>query len=80
MKKDLSDFKIEENLSNIKEKSVWSFKNLVKKKAHDYEYNQLMNMKRSHSKLNDLHYTKLETQNYLKTLTLFPTAYPFPLC
>ena len=64
----LGGFKIEENLSNVKEKSVWSFKNLVKKKAHEYEYNQLMNMKRSHSKLSDLHYTKLETQNYLKTL------------
>ena len=52
----------------MKEKSVWSFKKLVKKKAQEYEYNQLMNMKQSHSKLSDLNYTKLETQNYLKIL------------
>ena len=32
----------------------------------EYEYNQLMNIKQTHSKLNNLCYTKLELQNYLK--------------
>ena len=68
VRQDLVDFKIEENLSDIKEKSVWSFKKLVKKKAHDYEYKHLINKKQLHSKLSDLNYTKLETQNYLKIL------------
>ena len=43
-----------------------SFKNLVRKKTMEYEYNQLMNIKQTHSKLNNLCYTKLELQNYLK--------------
>ena len=66
VKQDLMDFNLEINLSNLKMKSEWSFKNLVKKKAHEYEFNELMNTKQKHSKLNDLNYTKLEMQRYLK--------------
>ena len=39
VKQDLSDFKMD---ANIKRKSKWSFKNLVRIKAHEYEFNQLM--------------------------------------
>ena len=70
VKQDLSDFKIETNLSEIKNKSVMSFKDLVKKKAVEYEYNQLMKLKQTHSKVNNLCYTKLELQDYLKLETV----------
>ena len=50
-----------------------SFKNLVRKKTMEYEYNQLMNIKQTHSKLNNLCYTKLELQNYLKLEVLNAT-------
>ena len=66
VKQDLIDFNIETNLSNLKMKSEWSFKNLVKKKAHEYEFNELMIKKQKYSKLNNLKYTKLEMQRYLK--------------
>ena len=66
VKQDLQDFKIEMNLSNIKKKSAFTFKNLVRKKANEFEFNQLMKTKQSHSKLNSLEYSKLEIQNYLK--------------
>ena len=66
MKQDLQDFKIEINLSNIKKKSAMAFKNLVRKKANEFEYNQLMKTKQTHSKMSSLNYTKLEIQNYLK--------------
>ena len=65
VKQDLRDFKMEEDLSSIKRRSEWSFKNLVKKKAHDYELNQLLKMKQTHSKMDDLFYSKLEIQDYL---------------
>ena len=39
----------------------------------EYEYNQLMNIKQTHSKLNNLCYTKLELQNYLKLESLNTT-------
>ena len=59
VKQDLIDFRIETNLSDIKKKSESSFKNLVRKKTMEYEYNQLMNIKQTHRKLNNLIYTKL---------------------
>ena len=35
-------------------------------KAREYEFNRLKILKESHSKLNDLFYSKLEIQNYFK--------------
>ena len=66
VKKDLVDFKIDMNLSNIKNLSEWAFKNRVRKQAYEYEFNQLMKIKQEHTKLDDLTYSKLEMQNYLK--------------
>ena len=66
VKQDLCDFNFEVDVSSIKRISESSFKNLVKKKAYDYEFNQLLEMKKTHSKMNDLVYSKLEIQNYLK--------------
>ena len=66
VKQDLRDFNIEENLSTIKGKSEWSFKNLVRIKAHKYEFNNLLDIKQLHSKMNNLEYSKFEVQNYLQ--------------
>ena len=66
MQKDLKDFKIEENLSIIKSKSMNSFRNLVRSRSKEFEFNRLMIAKMSHSKLKELMYTKLEMQDYLK--------------
>ena len=57
---------MEVNLSNIKRKSRLSFKNLVRVKAHEYELNQLLKRKQKHSKLDNLFYSKIETQKYLE--------------
>ena len=66
VKKDLSDFKIEPNLSNLKKKSINSFKKFVKLKAHEFEFSRLMQAKMGHSKTDNLSYSKLELQKYLK--------------
>ena len=70
VKQDLSDFNLDANLSNIKRKSKWSFKNLVRIKAQEYEFNQLMKDKQKHTKLDNLWYSKLETQKYLELANL----------
>ena len=66
VKQDLVDLEIDMNLSNIKTKSEWSFKNFVKKKAYEYEFKQLIRRKETHTKLDNLWYPRLEMQNYLK--------------
>ena len=66
VKQDLVDLEIDVNLSNIKKKSEWSFKNLVKKKTYEYEFKHLMRRKETHRKLDNLWYSRLELQNYLK--------------
>ena len=67
VRQDLSDLKIEENLSFFKSKSSESFKIIVKRKIMEFEFERLMNLKdrENRSKMNDLSYTKLEMQNYL---------------
>ena len=63
---DLVDFEMDTNLSSMKIMSEWAFKNQIRKKAHKYEFDQLMQIKLKHTKLDDLSYDKLEMQNYLK--------------
>ena len=58
---------------NLKNISEWSFKNLVRKKANEFEFNELMKKKQTHNKLKDLQYTKLEMQEYLKLENLNTT-------
>ena len=65
-KQDLVDFEMDTNLSSMKIMSEWAFKNQIRKKAHKYEFDQLMQIKLKHTKLDDLSYDKLEMQNYLK--------------
>ena len=45
VRQDLQDFKIEDHLSTIKNQSSDSFKNLVKRKAMDFEFSRLMILK-----------------------------------
>ena len=70
VKCDLEDFGIKLNMQEIEEKSVFSWKQFVKKKARAFEFKKLMKMKESktNSKLEKLKYEKLEEQQYLKSL------------
>ena len=65
VKRDLKDFKINLNLEKIKEKSAWSFKQIVKIKTKEYTLDYLQQMKQKHSKMKNLHYDELKIQNYL---------------
>ena len=66
VKKDLADFRMDVNLFEIKKKSIESFKKYVKVKALEYEFSRLMEIKLKHSKMDNMNYTKLELQKYLK--------------
>ena len=72
VKKDLIDFKLSENLEKVKEKSSLSWKNLIRKRAKEFELDKLIIYKeaKNTSKLGSLIYDKLETQEYLKELTV----------
>ena len=45
--------------------SKFSYKKLIMKKAKEFEFNRLMNIKTSKSKMKNLVYTSLEIQDYL---------------
>ena len=66
VKDDLNLFKIEPDLKQIAGKSQNVFKKFVKVKAAEYEFRRLMNLKQKHSKMDNLNYSKLELQGYLK--------------
>ena len=66
VREDLAEFGISDNLDVIKSKSIVSFKKLVKVKASEFEYNKLQKIKSSHSKMDNLKYSKLEMQDYFK--------------
>ena len=62
VKEDLVDFEIDMTLEEIKSKSKNVFKKLVKQKMKEYALNYL----NKHTKMDNLFYVKLKTQNYLK--------------
>ena len=64
IKSDLDDFGIPVDLEFIKSKSVYSFKMLMKVKAHAFELSEINSMKGS--KMEKTFHSKLEMQNYLK--------------
>ena len=70
VKKDLSDFGLPRDLESLENLSVKYCKNLIKKKAKEYEFRCLMNMKNEKSKvkMKNLEYETLELQPYLKKL------------
>ena len=67
VKDDLDDFGLPGSLEFLKSKSIHSFKRLVKIKTKEYALNHLLNLKSEHSKLDNLMYTELKLQKYLKS-------------
>jgi hypothetical protein len=63
---DLEEFGIENSLEWIQAKSKLTFKNLVKKRAKEVAFEWLITKKKGHSKMNNLSYSTLEMQDYLK--------------
>ena len=66
VKEDLIDFDLDIDLNEIKKKSKNSFKKLIKKKMKEYALGYLNDLKETHSKMDNLVYTQLKIQNYLK--------------
>ena len=67
---DLEDFRLPVDLAYIEKKSVFSWKNTVKKRAKEYEFDKMIEKKetKNQSKLKPLSYEKLDQQEYLKNL------------
>ena len=67
VRNDLKDFGIPENVEFSKSKSVNSFKGLVKIKTKEYTMKYLLGLKADHTKMDNLVYSKLKMQGYLKS-------------
>ena len=67
VKGDLSDFGIPVDLDFIKSKTKFGFKNLVKIKSKEYAWKKFMSVKIDHSKMDNLWYSDLKMQDYLKS-------------
>ena len=72
VQEDLKDFEIDLSLEEMKSKSKNSFKRLVKIKAKEYALDNLLNLKEKHKKMENLDYTELKLQNYLKDSEIPP--------
>ena len=70
VKKDLDDFKIKKDLEVIKCMSNTSFKKKVKKEAKQNAFEVLSSMKDGHSKMENIHYTEIKMQDYMKSENL----------
>ena len=66
MKLDLEEFEISSNLELIRSKSKLAFKNLVRSKAKEVALEALNEIKKKHSKMDNLFYVDHEMQDYLK--------------
>ena len=65
---DLFDFGLARDLEVLESKSTKCFKNLIKKKAREFELRSLVVIKTTQSKMKNLEYDKLNLQEYLQTL------------
>ena len=70
VKIDLEDFGLKPDLDYIKTKSKEGFKTIVKNKAKEYAFMKFVTKKENHSKLRELFYSELKTQEYLKNKNL----------
>ena len=72
VKKNLEEFGIPQNLDYLKGKSKESFNSLVKKKAREFEFNRLLNIKvtRAKSKMKNISYSEFKLQEYLELKTM----------
>ena len=66
VKENLKELNINLDLNDIKKKSEYSFKKLVKIKTQEYTLNYLLELKDKHSKMEKLEYDELKLQDYLK--------------
>ena len=66
VKQDMKDLKIGLSFDEIRQKTEWSFKNLLKIKTKEYALQYLLKMKQKHSKMTNLEYKELTIQNYFK--------------
>ena len=64
--KDIEDLEINMDLTEIQHTSKEKMKNIVKKAYKEKSFYDLINVKKSHSKIRVLNYTSLEIQEYLK--------------
>ena len=67
VREDLSDFQIPCSFETITMKSKEAFKKLVKTRAKELALKQLIAKQNTHSKMENLHYTELKIQTYLKS-------------
>ena len=65
-KSDLSDVGLTLDLEFIKSKSEYSFKTMIKKRIKEYAFYKFLEKKESHTKLDNLFYTELKMQDYLR--------------
>ena len=66
VKQNMCEFEITMNLEELSSKSKLSFKRLLREKTREYALKKLLEAKEKHSKMSNLHYKELKTQNYLK--------------
>ena len=71
--KDFEFIKTEMNENDVSEMSKDMYKKVVKDLINKAVFEFLMNQKQTHSKLDEVEYTRLETQPYLKSNTLKTT-------
>ena len=65
-KMNLEEFEINLSLDDLRNKSKSSFKKLVKNKTKEFTLNYLLDLKEKHSKMENLNYTELKMQSYLR--------------
>ena len=67
VREDLEEFGMSEDLKFLKEISVYQFKRIVKAKMKENTLNHILSLKERHSKMDDVCYTELKLQKYLKS-------------
>jgi hypothetical protein len=67
VKQDLVDFGMPGTLEFLKSKSIHAFKRIVKIKTKEYTLEYLLELKSKHTKLDNLVYSELRLQKYLKS-------------
>ena len=67
VQQDLIDFKIPCSFQSIESKSAEAFKKLVKRQAKEYALGGLQEKKAKHSKMDNVSYTNLESQDYFRS-------------
>ena len=65
VKTNLVEFDITTNIEDLEKISSNKFKNTVKQKARDFEFQRLLNTKKTKSKLDRLYYPEFKIQDYL---------------